>query len=322
VAVTQGRPSTDTVAVVERLLVDHAPIEVVAGLADHYDRVTRDALAQAQADLGPAPVPFAWVALGSHARREPSLSSDQDNALVLADDSPEAAEYGRLLATRVVGALDDAGLRRCDGDYMATTWAFSLRQWEETLRGRFLDPTPQEIVDADVFLDLRPVAGTLDVTPLQQIMLAAAGSSRLLHGLARAAVAFPSGLTSLGRLRLVDGAVDVKKGGLAPLTMLARTYALVAGSTAVGTRDRLEAAEHAGQLSARAAARLAYAHALLTRLRLRHQMRCVQEGAPITDVVPVSRLRQVDEAGLKQALESLKSVQQATSLRFRTDLSS
>jgi CBS domain-containing protein len=205
---------------------------------------------------------------------------------------------------------------------MATTWAFSLHRWEETLRGRFLDPTPQEIVDADVFLDLRPVAGTLDVAPLQQIMLGAAGSSRLLHGLARAAVAFPSGLTSLGRLRLVDGAVDVKKGGLAPLTMLARTYALAAGSTAVGTRDRLEAAEHAGQLSARSVGRLAYAHALLTRLRLRHQLRCAQEGAPITDVVPVNRLRQVDESGLKQALESLKSVQQATSLRFRTDLSS
>jgi CBS domain-containing protein len=322
VAVTQARPSDQTVALVDRLMRDGAPLDAVAGLADHYDDVTRQALAAAEGELGPPPVPYTWLALGSHARREPSLASDQDNALVLAGDSTEAAEYGQALAERVVAALDRAGLRRCDGDYMATTWAYSLEQWQQTLRGRFLDPTPQEVVDADVFLDLRPVAGVLDVAPLQQIIVDAAGSSRLLHGLARAAVAYSSGLSSLGRLRLTDGGVDLKKGGLAPLTMLARTYALAAGSTAVSTRQRLDAAEAAGQLSPRSAGRLGFAHALLTRLRLQHQIRCAHSAEPVGDVVPVSHLRWVDERLLRQALESLRAVQQATSLRFRTDLSS
>ncbi len=321
-AVTRARPASETVALVDQLLREGAPLDAVDGLAEHYDEVTRAALAAAESELGTPPVPYAWLALGSHARREPSLGSDQDNALVLADDSAPAAEYGRLLAERVVAALDSAGLRRCDGDYMATSWAMSLEQWQQTLRGRFLDPTPQEVVDADVFLDLRPVAGALDVAPLQQIIVDAAGSSRLLHGLARAAVGYPSGLTSLGRLRLTDGAVDLKKGGLAPLTMLARTYALAAGSSAVTTRQRLADAEAAGQLSPRSSGRLAFAHALLTRLRLQHQMRCVRRGEPIGDLVPVDRLRWVDERLLRQALESLRAVQQATSLRFRTDLSS
>jgi CBS domain-containing protein len=321
VAVTVGAPSAEALALVERLVAERPPLDVVAGLADHYDEVTRAALASAHERLGPPPVPYSWLALGSHARREPSLASDQDNALVLADDSETALEYGAALATTVVEALDAAGLRRCNGDYMATTWTHSLARWEEILRHRFMDPTPQEIVDVDVFLDLRPVAGDLDISRLTAIMVAAADSNRLLHGLARAAVGYPSGLTSLGRLRLTDGEVDLKKGGLAPLTMLARTYALAARSTAVGTRDRIAAAEAAHQLSPRSAGRLGYAHALLTRLRLQHQLRCARDGQPFTDAMPAARLRWVDERALREALDALRSVQQATTLRFRTDLS-
>jgi CBS domain-containing protein len=320
-AMTPGQPSPATVALADGLMGQLPALDVVAGLADHYDEVTRTALAAARERLGPPPVPYAWLALGSHARREPSLASDQDNALVLADDHPAAVEYGRALATEVVDALHASGLRRCDGDFMATTWTYSLTRWEEILRRRFIDPTPQEIVDVDVFLDLRPLAGDLDVSSLTDIMLAAADSGRLLHGLARAAVGYPSGLTPMGRLRVVEGCIDLKKGGLAPLTMLARTYGLAARATGVGTRERLAAAEAAHELSPRSAGRLGYAHALLTRLRLQHQLRCAHAGDPVTDAVPADRLRSVDEAGLKQALEALRAVQQATTLRFRTDLS-
>jgi CBS domain-containing protein len=320
-AVTAGAPSAATVALVEQLGARLPALDVVDGLAGYYDEVTVAALSATAERLGPPPVPYAWLALGSHARREPSLASDQDNALVLADDSPAALEYGQALASAVVEALHDAVLRRCDGDYMATTWTHSLARWEEILRHRFIDPTPKEIVDVDVFLDLRPVAGDLDVSSLTDIMLAASDSTRLLHGLARAAVAYPSGLTHIGRLRVLDGHIDLKRGGLAPLTMLARTYGLAARSTGVGTRQRLAAAEAAHELSPRSAGRLGYAHALLTRLRLQHQLRCVRDGEPITDAIPADRLRPVDEAGLKQALEAVRGAQQATTLRYRTDLS-
>ncbi len=317
---TEGRPSSQTLAVVERLAADLAPVDAVAGLADHYDEVTRGALAEAEDHLGEPPVPYTWLALGSHARREPSLASDQDNALVLATDSPEAMAYGKKLADIVADALDEAGLRRCDGEYMATTWCYSMETWRTLLRRRFIDPTPQDIVDADVFLDLRPIAGTLDVTALQETMVSAAGSARLLKGLAAAAVRFPSGLAPMGRLHLTNGKIDLKKGGLAPLTMIARTYSLAAGSKAVETRERLAAAEQGEQLSARAVGRLTFAHALLTRLRLKHQIRMARDGQPIDDLIPPSKIRWVDERLLRQALESIHEVQRATALRYRTDL--
>lgn len=319
---TQGEPSPTTLQLMERLARDLAPLEAVAGLADHYDQVTRDAVAEAEYDLGTPPAPYAWLSLGSHARREPSLASDQDNAIVLATDDQSAKEYGEKLATHVVDALHRSGLRRCDGDYMATTWNYSLDEWQRILRRRFIDPKPEDILDADVFLDLRKIAGSLDISSLQDIMVSAAGSARLLQGLASSAVRFPSGLAPLGRLRLTGGKVDLKKGGLAPLTMIARTYSLASGSTAVGTRERLAVAETSEQLSARAVGRLGFAHALLTRLRLTHQLRAAKAGEPITDLVAPNRIRWVDERLLRQAFEAIREVQQSTALRFRTDMTS
>ena len=315
-----AQPSAATLAAVEALAAERAPLDAVTGLADYYDEVTRRALAEAECALGAPPVPYAWLALGSHARREPSLASDQDNALVLATDDTAAHEYGQRLAAHVVDTLDRAGLRRCDGDYMATTWNHSLDEWQQILHQRFIDPRPEDVLDADVFLDLRPLAGSLDVSSLQATMVGAAGSARLLQGLAAAAVQYPSGIGALGRLRLTRGAVDLKKGGFAPLTMVARTYGLAAGSTAVGTRERLAAAEDAEVLSARAAGRLGFAHALLTRLRLTHQLKTARAGQPITDSVPLNSIRWVDERLLRQAFEAIREVQQATALRFRTDM--
>jgi CBS domain-containing protein len=132
-------------------------------------------------------------------------------------------------------------------------------------------------------------------------------------------VAYPIALTAFGRLR---GRINLKSSGLAPLTMLARTYALAGGSTAVETADRLAAAEEAYQLSHRAAQRLGSAHEVLTRLRLQHQVRCAQSGEPVTDWVTVSSLSRVDQHLLRRSLDAVRSMQRTTAVRFRTDLSS
>jgi hypothetical protein len=39
---------------------------------------------------GRPPVPYAWLALGSEGRREQTLRTDQDNALIFADNSQKS----------------------------------------------------------------------------------------------------------------------------------------------------------------------------------------------------------------------------------------
>ena len=69
-----------------QLVEANAPHEVATRLlSDVTDAVTRRLIALAEADLGPAPVPWVWMACGSQGRQEQSGVSDQDNCLLVDD---------------------------------------------------------------------------------------------------------------------------------------------------------------------------------------------------------------------------------------------
>jgi CBS domain-containing protein len=54
-------------------------------VAEVNDRLIVKILQFAGAKLGPPPVPYCWVVLGSEGRREQTFKTDQDNALIYAD---------------------------------------------------------------------------------------------------------------------------------------------------------------------------------------------------------------------------------------------
>jgi CBS domain-containing protein len=65
--------------------------DVTRFLAGAHDALYVRAACDGEAALGPPPCPYALLVLGSGARREPTLRTDQDHALVLADDPPAGA---------------------------------------------------------------------------------------------------------------------------------------------------------------------------------------------------------------------------------------
>ena len=211
----------------------------LAAAADARTRLLIDGFLH---QAGPPPARFAWVLLGSHARGELHCASDQDHALFW--EKAPTGSYAADLAATVIDGLEQFGMRRCDGGYMADKWSYSVADWADILRERVNAPTPDAIVDADVFLDIRPLTAGVDVAPALAEL--ASESPRLLHGLAIAANSFPTPLHAFGRLP--KGEVDLKKTGLAPTVLLARLYGLRAHSTAVSTDQRLaEAAPVLGE---------------------------------------------------------------------------
>ncbi len=287
-------------------------------LAHEADLRTRDLVDGFVHQAGPAPGRFAWVALGSHARGELHCASDQDHALIWETDRAAASTYARDLAAEVITGLAEFGMRPCDGGYMADRWSVALADWVTQARHRIEAPTPEAVLDTDVFLDLRQLAGTLDLTPATQMQLAGADSQRLLHGLAVAATSFHTALHPFGRLP--HGPVDLKRTGLAPLVLLARLYGLAARSTAVSTRERLAATAGAGLLSEELVARLVDGFDVLSRLRLAAQVAQVQAGQALSDMVVVADLAAQDQAALREALRAVRSTQSVTSVTYRTGL--
>ena len=212
---------------------------------------------------------YQWLALGSHGRREQVLSSDQDHAVAYELPAPgeetAARDYFTALAGLVVTGLARAGIPLCAGGYMATNWCRPLGEFERLFRSWVEEPRPQALLQAEVFLDVRGCHGDLPIHVLDRILLAGGSRGPFRVQMARAAVAFrpPSG--RLSRMRSSGSTIDVKLGGTAAIVLLARLYALTAGSTERSTVPRLRAAAAGGTLSPASADRLIEA------LRLPHR---------------------------------------------------
>lgn len=309
---------SDLVDVALALSATEPAFAVSQAMSDAVDDRTAQLVDEYTHRQGPPPTPFAWMALGSHARRELHCASDQDHALVWADDAAAHSAYARGLAESVIAGLTEFGMRPCSGYYMADRWSHSLHEWLDITASRIDAPTPDAVLDTDIFLDMRVVTGELDASPIIGLLRGGAQSGRLLHGLAQAAGHFGVPLTTFSRLP--QGSIDLKKSGLAPVVLLARLYGLVAGATDVSTRGRLAAAASHGALSAKLSGRLDFAYTLLTRLRLHSQLRQISAGEPLSDVVAIDAIPWQDQGLLRTALRSVRSAQSVTAVTYRTDL--
>ena len=80
---------------VKALLESGARVESVTRIMTTVsDAILVRLIELAEADLGPPPVAFAFVVLGSEAREEQTLATDQDNAIIYADGDPERDRGG------------------------------------------------------------------------------------------------------------------------------------------------------------------------------------------------------------------------------------
>jgi CBS domain-containing protein len=283
------------------------------------DAVERRILQLAEAEMGPPPVPYCWVVLGSQARFEQGLSSDQDNAMIISDAvRPEHADYFRELAQRVVTGLAECGYPLCKGGVMATTdsWRQPLAVWRRTFSTWMGSPHADALVNASIFFDMRPLHGEAGLfEALREDILAAAPSSqRLLAHLTKAAVEHQPPLGFFrGFVLEKEGehaaTLDLKRGGVSALVELARVYALESGLPDVNTRARLEAAAGVGRLSKRRVDDLVDAFEFVSYVRLRHQGRQVRAGIPPDNFVSPGELTSDERRHLRDVFQVVRRAQ-------------
>ncbi len=290
------------------------------------DAVVRRLIALAEAELGPPPVPYCWVALGSRARLEQALASDQDTAIIVDDAMrPEDAGWFEALATRVTDALVTCGWRRCPGDVMATNprWRKPLAQWRHEFTTWLTEPVPEAILRASIFFDMRPVHGdvTLHQRLQRHVLTASPSSARFLAHLAKQARSNEPPLGFFRGLVLQKGGehrdtLDIKRGGIGAVVELTRVLALSIGSPAVNTRARIEAARGAGALGAERADDLRDAFEFVSYVRLRHQVAQLRRGEPPDSFVAPRDLSSFDKRHLREAFAIVRSAQSALGNRY------
>ena len=283
------------------------------------DALLRRLLAWAEADLGRPPAPYAWMVFGSEGRMEQTLLTDQDNALVFADEGVGHEAWFRALAGRVNDDLVTAGFPRCPGGYMASHWTGPHAEWQARFSAWIDSPSPKALLEASIFFDFRPVAGALSLEGLEAVVATSPSRPAFLRFLARSALEFKPPPMLVLRLKGTASVVHLKLQAISPIVFLARAYGLEAGCRARGTVARLEAATRAGLLDEETATTVVESYRFLLGLRLRLQLRALAGGAPASNEVALSDLTAVERGHLKDSLRAVKAFQDRATFHFRLD---
>jgi CBS domain-containing protein len=290
-------------------------------VTDIADTVTRRLLTMAEAELGPPPAPYLWLACGSQGRQEQTGVSDQDNCLFIDDTATDAdMAYYAQLARLVSDGLDRCGYVFCPGDMMATNpqWCQRMSIWRDYFRRWVATPDPMAQMLASVMFDLRPIGGTtalfrdlqqetLTMASKNSIFVAHMISNSLKHspplGLLRGFATFRSGEHK--------NQIDLKMNGVVPVTDLGRIYALIGQITAVNTRARIIAAGEAGVISPSGARDLTEAYDVIAETRLEHQARRVRRGERPDNFMGPSDLSEFERSHLRDAFVVVRTMQSA-----------
>jgi len=268
------------------------------------------------------PGPMGLAVLGSEGRREQYLATDQDNALVLAQEADPriAGEFARAL----MDILARAGLPPCPHKVTADNlqWRMTLADWMQDIRDMAHGPDEIAVLRLSLLADMRPVWGREDLVSglaghLRRVLR---DNTMALRTMAREAVRFEAPLGLLGGLVLDHGHLDLKRGGIFPLTQGARVLAMELDLGDTGTSQRLEGAALANVLSRDTARDLVEAYGFLQELRLRSQAAKLAQGLTPDNQISPADLSGLTRSHLKDCLGVVADFQELLSAKYSLHL--
>jgi len=278
-------------------------------------------------ELGPPPIPYCIIALGSMARDEQLAVTDQDNAFILGEDytSHEHGEYFERLATFLCDGLAACGYEYCPGEIMATNeqWRKTLSQWQECFSEWIDTPEPQALLNSSIFFDLDGVWGQTSWAEKLKTYIARRGrkNTRFLACLAGNAVKRTPPLGFFKQFVMeTDGRhkniINLKRRGTAPLTDLVRVHALAVGSRAQNTFDRLDDVMAAEILPKDSGPVLRDAMEYISSVRIRHQAHALEIGEEPDNTVEPAKISDFERRNLKEAFQALSKAQNFIKYRY------
>ena len=273
-----------------------------------------------------APPPLAVAVLGSEGRREQFLATDQDNCMLTPDGLDEEGEAACAgFAVHLVRAMAQIGFPPCPSRVMADNqdWRMSLSAWMNEIDDMILAADARAVLRLSLLADLRHVLGEPGHTARLRTYLFKRVSQApvLLKYMAREALRFTPPLGFFSTL-LVDksgpskGCLDIKKGGVFPVTQGARTLALELSLEPTSTSGRLAAVADAGVLSRDFAQGLIQAFSHLQTLRAQAQAEAVRQGREPDNLLAPERLSGLDRDRLKDCLKMVLEFQSLLHSRY------
>lgn len=305
--------------------------EVITTVADTIAvKVIEDTIQK----IGEPPAKFAFMVMGSEGRKEQTLKTDQDNAIIYEDKANEhrelVREYFLRFADIVSGRLNGIGFSFCTGGFMAKNpkWTHSLSHWKRNYESWLDEPVPETVMKFSTFFDCRYIYGEESIMDeLRSFMneaLQRPHQEMFFHRLATNALQYVPPLTFFKNIRTTtkneQEVFDVKRA-MTPIVDLVRVYALRNRIFEQNTGERIKALYERGIFKEHEYNELLQSYYLLMRLRLRTQAReIIQDHTFPSNDVAIKRLTKIEKVTLKEIFKTIENFQDSIKVKFTNNL--
>ncbi|MEY3422373.1 MAG: hypothetical protein RIR48_2680, partial [Bacteroidota bacterium] len=289
------------------------------------DAVIRKIIENGLVEFGKPPVNFVFICLGSEGRKEETLLTDQDNAIIFEDLPDEqlsnAKEYFDQLARYICDTLNEVGYDYCKGDIMAKNpyWTQPYSNWVQYFTQWITIPEPINIMEASIFFDLRGVYGDLEMVNSLRAQLEPIITQNETFFYHLAYHTYNVDLPSVPSRHLQPGKlepIDIKSV-LSILTMFARTYSLKHHIPQTHTLERIESINDKQIISYETFSEFTFAYNYFFKLRFRTQIEAIQNNLSPHNKLHLSKMTETEISLIKRLLHVIVMMQNKIATDFR-----
>ena len=276
------------------------------------------------------PAGSAYLSLGSEGRREQTFRTDQDSAIVYADDFPDdqLPQLARF-AERLIDGLELLGVPRCPGNTMGSNpqWRHNISGWKQILEGWITTPVSDNMVNFGMFQDMRVLHGDrlFEDALRTHIYETAHQKSLFFPYMARNIVGFRPPVGLFGRFVCersgpCRGRLDLKKGGLFAMVRGVGLLALEAQVMGGTTWDKLDRLRSLGLFSSKKLDLIEDSFSCLIRMRLGRQLAAISNGQEPDNCINPDILSDRVRSDLRTAFKGVDTLLQLLRNHYKLDM--
>jgi CBS domain-containing protein len=271
-------------------------------------------------ELGPPPVKFAFMVMGSEGRKEQTLKTDQDNAIIFEDVNEEELEsvnaYFLKLGEHVCNMLDKTGYDFCKGNIMAKNpkWCQPVSIWKKYFKEWIYNASPEALLQISIFFDFRLGYGDSNlVNELRQYLFDILGNGKgFFKYMAANTTHFRLPIGFFGNFIVESkgefkNTFDIKK----PMMLVvdfARIYALQNKISATNTMERLELLYKKNVISEADYNDISHSYSYMMNLRFINQINgIINEGAEPNNNINPKTLSRIEQQTLKEIFKKIET---------------
>jgi len=302
-------------SIIEGVLSGMDPEYVGKYISELNDHFMKRASQLTESILGLPPSLYSIMVIGSEGRREQSLKTDQDNALIFEN---EHKIYFEKFSQTYIDFLLKIGFPPCPGNVMISNsyWRRNKEEWFKEINRWIENPNPENVLNISIFFDFRSVAGSESlVEDLRDYIRKKLKTSKtFLPFLASEAVKFKPPL-SFFKTFVVEkkgehkGKIDIKKYGIFPIVQGVRVLTLDNEIIETNTFERIRVLRSKGVLTDQFSRDLEESYRFLISLRLKSQAIQLRDGKKTDNYINPHILSKTEKGILRESFKKIEEFQ-------------